>query len=61
VAACRKVAADPARRRELIEWAHRWCWPLGDEAADRGAELVRAAAAAGASAEPIWDAWDEPE
>ena len=53
----RRAALDENARRALIDWARTWCWPLGDEATERGADLVRRAAAEGPRTEAIWDAW----
>jgi hypothetical protein len=61
VAACRASAADHRARSELIDWARRWCWPMGVDAAELGASLVRRAAVEGARPEPIWDAWGTTE
>jgi hypothetical protein len=53
----REAALDEGARRTLIEWARQWAWPLGDEAAELGAGLVRRAQSEGPRPEPIWDAW----
>jgi len=59
IEAARAAIADGAARLALRDWARRWSWPAGDEAARRGAELVRRAAS-GPPPGPIWSAWPGP-
>jgi hypothetical protein len=53
-AAASADAAESARRESLIDWAHRWSSPNGDEAGERAIALVERAAAEGPQG-AIWD------